>query len=201
MDNQILEKLSGGAKCTLVNEKSLRSKRPASFTAQISGVDGVFTLYPGTVEFVGTFEGANSVCVLMNDHEMFRFGGLAEVSEYVQKGRELSEFFKLGETARNKKCTFEYWTQWQGESKYPARVCGRVYYKQNPIDILDGIYVPPAPVVVVQDSTPINAEAEFTPEEDEEWDTLDWDEETVIREAEAEEAARAEAELMYPNTG
>lgn len=164
MNQEIVNMLTLGESCTLVNEENLRSKRPASFTALISGSSGVFTMYTGKVEYVGKYEGMYSYNILMNDHELFRYLYLDSVEAW-GKGQELGPQVKLGVPRRNKPFGFEYCTQWQGTSSYPIRINNRTYFLQNPIDILDGIYVPPAPIEVIEATTPNQAEYDFDMEE------------------------------------
>lgn len=171
MNKEIVERLTGKTTCTLKNEAELTGDKPTSFTALITGVSGVFNLYRGKVLFVGSYDGIYSVNILVNDHELLRYCYLGEVEsllaeDVVEAGR------KLGKVAKNRTLGFEYCTQWQGNSNKTVRMCGRLFFKQNPLDILNNLYQVPEPITIVEDTTPEALEYDFT---DEEIDSGEWD--------------------------
>lgn len=169
VDQEVVEMLTNGGTCEWINEANLKSKRPTSFTALIKTSGGVFSLYTSTLEFVGEFEGAVSVNLLVNDRELFRYTNLESAGGQWLHGTKLGSQILLGTPYKDKPFGFEYCTQWQGDSKYPIRINGRTYYRQNPSNILDGTYIPPAPVEVNEVYIDSNYIHEFDDEEADEW--------------------------------
>lgn len=162
-----MKAITGKDSCVLVNENELNSSKVTSFTALISGADEVFCLFSGTAEFVGSFGGQQSVSLLVNKHEMIRYLNLVDTPW--MRGNSIAEGDTIGKAHKKKYLGFEYCTQWKGDSKYPVRMCGRLFYKQNPMDILNGIYVPPKDIALVEDFVPANATVEFTEDQVNEW--------------------------------
>ncbi len=169
MNKEISNILSGTSSCVLVNERELKSAKPTSFTAIISGVDEVFCLYPGIVEFIGSVGGKQSVSVLVNNHEMIRYLNLRSTSDYLIRGEQIFAGDTLGVPYRRGILHLEYCTQWKGDSNYPIRMCGRQFFKQNPIELLDKIYIPPEDLTVLETFTPEGEEYEFDEEQLSEW--------------------------------
>lgn len=139
MDSQVLNMLSGNSKYKLDNEKDLRSNHPSSYTATISGFNNVFNILPGTVLFLGFYKGLGTVYLAVSKHEMIRYMNLKTIE--VWKGQQLSTSELVG-TTYTAPLQFEYCTVYKDQSPYPIRFADRTYYKQNPIDILDGKYWP-----------------------------------------------------------
>lgn len=169
MNKEISIGLSGTDSCVLVNEKELKNTKTTSFTAIISGVDEVFCLYPGIVEFIGSVDGKQSVSVLVNNHEMIRYLNLRTTSEYLVRGEQLFAGDTIGIPYRRGELHLEYCTQWRGDSKCPIRMCGRQFFKQNPLELLEKKYVPPKDLTVLETFTPGDEEYEFTDEQLTEW--------------------------------
>lgn len=182
MDKNLATRLTFGGTCKVTNEANLKSDNPTSFTASISGVSGVFNLFLGEMEYIDRADGYFAVNIMPNPQEVIRYCNLTSVVNWA-KGTSIGTEVKLGEVPNNKELGFEYCTQWQGTSKYPIRISGRLFYKQNPKDLLDGLYVPPAQIAVVEDYTPANSEYEFTEEQFEagEWIDDPTDEEAMLK--------------------
>lgn len=131
--------LTGGSNYILENEKDLRSNKPSSYTATISGVKNVYSILPGTVLFLGFYKGTGTIYLSISKHEMIRYMNLRTLE--VWRGQEIEKGHTIG-TAYNSPLEFEYCTVYQQSSPYPVRFADRTYYKQNPIDLLDGVYWP-----------------------------------------------------------
>jgi len=170
VNKDILKALTGSTSPVLLNERELNSSKVTSFTASFLGVNEVFCLFPGSAIFVGSFDGAESVNILVNKHELIRYTNLAVAP--VVRDSQVPKGQKIGEVSPRKRFGFEYCTQWQGDSKYPVRFCGRLFFKQNPKDILNGIYVPPRDIELIEDFVPYYTDVEFTSEQAGEWDTV-----------------------------
>lgn len=167
MDQDIMRTLSGHTNCILTNEKDLKSRRPKSFTALISNIDKVHNLFPGSVLYYGTFEGSGTVNIAVSNHEIVRYLYLSEINNW--PGSNLEEGALIGTAGRRHTLGFEYCTQWRGDSKYPVRVLNRTYYKQNPIDLLDGAYIPPKESNVMYGINRPNDLVSLTQEQKKEW--------------------------------
>ena len=139
MDSAVA-KLLTGTNCKLVNETDLKSKNPVSFTATISGASKVYHLFPGTVLFLGYYKKMGTVTVAVSNHEIVRYLNLKDIQGW--NNSEVTQGQLVGEAYSVPGLQFEYCTQWKGDSIYPVRVNNKLYFKQNPIDILNGTYVP-----------------------------------------------------------
>lgn len=166
MDSEVMNVLSGGSNFILHNEADLRSNKPKSYTATISGFTSVYNILPGEVLFLGSYEGTGTLYIAVSKHEMIRYMNLKTFS--VWKGQQVTTGQYIG-TTYNKPLQFEYCTVYRQNSPYPVRFDYRTYYKQNPIDILDGVYWPYREPVkhsgIVRPGTKVG----FTEEEKEEW--------------------------------
>lgn len=92
----------------------------------------------GQVVYIGYEpDGTFTVNVKSNSGEILRYGNLRKVN--IRTG----QYAKEGESIGNVKeyVHFEYCTRWQGTSIFPVRVNSYCYYKQDPVDILEGTYV------------------------------------------------------------
>ena len=167
MSSSILKSLSGTDKSILTNESDLRKSNPSSFTATISGVNKVYNLFPGTVLFLGFYKGMGTVTIAVSNHEIVRYLNLKDIKTWsfasVNKGELIGEAYSLSGLQ------FEYCTQWKGESKYPVRISNSIYFKQNPIDILDGKYTPVKEVDLVNGSIRVKDKVKFTQDQLLEW--------------------------------
>lgn len=98
--------------------------------------DNVYNLFHGQIVYIGASNGRAVVNVKCNPSEVLRYGNLKELtcakSYYAEKGAQLgvADGFVI----------FEYCTLWKGNSVYPVRINNFTYYKQNPSDILNGLY-------------------------------------------------------------
>lgn len=164
-----MKTLTGGKTCKLINESDLMSKRPTSFTAVISGVDEVYCLFPGTVEFIGSYKNDGTVTLLVTNHEIIRYLHLDDIPVIRNSLIETGAF--LGKVPKRKNLEIEYCTQWRGESKYPIRLNTRTYYKQNPMDLLNGLYAPPREYAIEDGINRPNDTVELEPEQLLEWGT------------------------------
>ena len=146
MDSTIIDILTNGTRTDikLVNEDDLRSDNPENFTATIKNINGVHSLFPGQIIYLGYYEGMGTVVELVSDKEILRYMNLNPVT--VCTGDLIKDRNFLGIANKNHGLQFEYCTEWQGESNMPVRINRGdkivTYFKQNPMDILDGIYVP-----------------------------------------------------------
>lgn len=185
--------------CKLLNEKELLSKKTTSFTAIISGASEVFCLFPGEVEFVGTFNGMQSIDILINGHELIRYLNLDHAD--CRKGMVLTHGEYCGKVNKKRGLGFEYCTQWQGQSKYPVRLCGRTFYKQNPIDILNGIYEPPQEIGITYAYTSHKTDAEFEDYQMDEWRPGDYNYRMEVQDADEDIEKHIEASLFAKKSG
>ena len=166
MDSEVMNVLSGGSNFILRNEADLRSNKPKSYTATISGFTSVYNILPGEVLFLGSYEGTGTLYVGISRHEMVRYINLKTIS--VWKGQQLSKGQFIG-TTYNRPLQFEYCTVYRQDSPYPVRFNYLTYYKQNPIDVLDGIYWPYMEPTKHSGIVRPGTKVEFTEEEREEW--------------------------------
>ena len=167
MDSNIKKVLTGGTTCVLTNEASLST----SSTAIITGVNEVYCLFTGTVEFIGMSNNLWTITMYANTEEIIRYGNLKEA--YWNKGDSISAGIQIGTASKLKGLSFEYCSSWKGQSKFPIRIGNRTFYKQNPKDILDGTYTPPRDMLVSKKYTrPKKDKIELTDEELTEWEPL-----------------------------
>lgn len=135
-----MQALTGTKTSILTNEKELKSSKPSTFTASFSKAEKAFSLFPGKVMFIGQFKNTTTVNVAVSDHEIVRYMNLTDVQ--VKQGAQITKGRYLGSVINNKTLDVEYCSQWQGDSVRPVRIENRTYFKQNPLDILEGMYVP-----------------------------------------------------------
>lgn len=166
MDSTVA-KLLTGTTCKLMNEKDLTSKNPTSFTATISGASEVYNLFPGTVLFLGYYKEMGTVTVAVSNHEIVRYLNLKEIQGW--NNAPIAAGQLVGEAYPNSYLQFEYCTQWKGNSKYPVRVNNKLYFKQNPIDILNRLYVPSNQITLNTNITRLNSKVSFTSQQLLEW--------------------------------
>lgn len=167
MNSQIAKLLSGSTTCKLTNETDLKSKKPTSFTATISGVSKVYNLFPGTVLFLGYYKKMGTVTIAVSNHEIVRYLNLKDIQEWNYSSVAQGQY--IGEAYSNSFLQFEYCTQWKGDSIYPVRVNNALYYKQNPLDILNGMYTPTNEINVKNGVVRLNAKTTFTADQLLEW--------------------------------
>ena len=160
--------LTGGSNYNFNNEKDLRSSRPSNYTATISGFTDVYNILPGTVLFLGYYKGNATVYLAVSKHEMIRYMNLKTFN--VWKGQDVTKGEFIG-TIGNTPLQFEYCTVYKQESNYPVRFDSDItYYKQNPIDILDGVYWPYREEKVQKGIVRTNSpEYNFTSQQKHEW--------------------------------
>ena len=169
MDQTIKQTLTGNTTCKLNNEKDLLSQNPQSYTATISGVNKVYSLFPGTVLFLGFYKGVGTLSVAVSNHEIVRYLNLTEIQEWSNSKVETGTY--LGTANSRTGLQIEYCTQWKGESKYPVRINTDLYFKQNPIDILNGIYTPTNETDIRKGITRPNDIVTFTDDQKKEWES------------------------------
>lgn len=167
MDSKIKEALTGATTCKLDNEKDLLSKDPTNFTASISGVKKVYSLFPGKVLFLGFYNNMGTLVLSASNHEIIRYLNLKNIEAW--SSQEIRQGDYLGESYANKPLLFEYCTHWKGDSVYPVRTNNNLYYKQNPIDILSGTYVPTPAITIQPGINTFNDRVEFTDDQRREW--------------------------------
>lgn len=164
--------LTGGQSYKFDNEADLRKDHPSSYTATISGIKEVYNILPGLVFFLSSNNGMTSVYIAVSKHEMIRYMNLAVVD--VNIGRDLSKGDLIGTVKAHRPLLFEYTTVYRTGSKYPVRFSNRTYYKQNPIDILDGLYWPYREPVLEAGIVNVNNTYEFTEQQKHEWFSYDY---------------------------
>ena len=167
MDSEVMRTLSGGKRCYLDNEKDLSKDRPSTYTATISGVNKVYSIFPGTVLFLGFYKGTGSLYISISKHEMVRYLNLDDIDVWKQSNVDKGTY--LGAVKTNKPLQFEYCTVYKDESKYPVRYWDRTYYKQNPLDILKGTYWPYKEITIESGIIRPGNNYEFTSEQRKEW--------------------------------
>lgn len=169
MDAEIIKILTGDNISKLLNEKDLRTANPTSFTATFSDVNEVFCLFTGQIEYMGMDEnGLWTMNLDVTNHEIIRYMNMT--SCIGNKNQWIEEGTKIGTVVpKRKNFSLEYCSEWKGYSKYPVRICGRTFYKQNPIDILDGAYVPPREFHVSEQYTRPYQTYSFTQDQLDEW--------------------------------
>ena len=168
MDNTIAATLASNGNCILKNESNLSSKKPKDYTAILTGFTIVNNLFAGTVVYIGVYQGKGSVYVQVSSHEMIRYLNLQSIQVY--KGTKLDKGAFLGTVSSKVGLGFEYCSQWKGDSIYPVRNDNKLYYKQNPIDILNGKYQPTAPISIQPGITLLKDKMEFTKAQLPEWE-------------------------------
>ena len=104
----------------------------------------------GKVVYIGQeLDGTFTVCVSCNSNEMLRYGNITEL--YVGASDEVATKQELGRV--NKYVHLEYVTRWQGSSRFPVRINQYLYFKQDPVDIIDGTYLPAKDAPIQLDPT------------------------------------------------
>jgi len=108
--------------------------------------DSVFSISHGRIAYVGHgTDGYVQVCVWVNHNELIRYGHLHNVQ--FDANQDIVPGIKLGDA--QKYVVVEYCTSWKGDSKFPVRCYNHTYYKQDPIDILEGRYMPQSTMTMV----------------------------------------------------
>ena len=99
--------------------------------------ENVYNVAHGQIVFIGEANGRAVVTVKCNPSEILRYGNLKEINcainYFADKGAQIGIADEYVE--------FEYCTLWKGQSNYPVRVGSTTYYKQDPTEILEGLYV------------------------------------------------------------
>lgn len=167
MDSEVMNILSGGRKYKLDNEKDLRKANPSTYTANISGVKEVYSILPGTVLFLGFYKGTGSLYISISKHEMVRYMNLDKIDVWKQSNVDKGTY--LGVINSNKPLQFEYCTVYRDDSPYPVRYWDRTYYKQNPIDVLDGTYWPYKEITIEPGIIRPGNTFDFTEQQRKEW--------------------------------
>lgn len=143
MDSAILKTLTGSTTAKLKNEVDLRRADPSSYTATFTGVNKVYSLFPGTVLFLGYYKGLGTVTVKVSPYELIRYCNLTDMRVWYNSEVETTTF--LGIADPHKGLQLEYCTSGPETSKFPVRINETTYYKQNPIKLLDGEWTPQQP--------------------------------------------------------
>lgn len=167
MDSNVKQLLTGSTSCKLDNEKDLSSDNPSTYTATISGAKSIYNLFPGRVLFLGYYKGMGTITIAVSDHELIRYLNMQDIRINVFQEVDTKTF--LGTVYSQKKLQIEYCTQWKGDSIYPVHVNTDLYYKQNPIDILNGKYIPQKEITIQDGITRPDVKVKFTQNELLEW--------------------------------
>lgn len=138
MDSTVAKTLAGKNKIVLTNESDLKSSKIC--TASFSGVDKVYSLFPGTVLYIGIYKELGTLTILVSDYEIIRYLNIGDIQ--VNKGDSVSTSTFLGSVNSRHGLQLEYCSQWRGTSAMPVRLDDRTFFKQNPMDILNGRYKP-----------------------------------------------------------
>lgn len=165
MDSLVLETLTGEqkSKAKLINEDNLKSSKPSSFTATIKDITKVHAIFPGRVLYIGYYEGMGTVTILVSDKEIVRYLNITNIQ--VPIGNIIKKNTYLGDADKKYGLQFEYCSEWQGASKMPVRLNNATYFKQNPIEIFEGLYVPEYVIVPEQGYVDPDTTSELTPEQ------------------------------------
>lgn len=140
MNVDVMKALTGTTTCKLNNEDDLKKANPKTYTATISGAKKVYNLFPGTVLFLGYYRKMGTVTIAISNHEIIRYCNLENIQYWSNSSALKGQY--IGTAYARTGLQFEYCTQWKGDSIYPVRIENKIYFKQNPLDILNGSYVP-----------------------------------------------------------
>ena len=176
MNSAVMKALTGLTTCKLNNEKDLKTKTPQSFTAIITGATKIYSLFPGKVLYLGFYKGMGTLTISVSNHEFVRYLNMNDIQVWNNATIRAGQY--LGTAYAKTGLQFEYCTQWQGESKYPVRINNNLYFKQNPIDILEGKYVPQNEINISPGITRPNDVVKFTADQLLEWGD-DTDDDTI----------------------
>lgn len=143
MDSAILKTLTGSTTAKLKNESDLKKTSPSTYTATFSGVKKVYNLYPGTVLFLGYYKGLGTITVQVSPYEILRYCNLTDIQVWFNTEIETDDF--LGIADPHKGLQIEYCTSGPDTSRFPVRINETTYYKQNPIELLNGNWSPEEP--------------------------------------------------------
>lgn len=165
MDSIILQTLTGSinTRAKLINEDNLNSEKPSSFTATFSGVDKVYSIFPGQVIYIGVYKDLGTLSVKVSDFEIVRYLNLTDIQ--VTPGETFNEGTYLGVANKQYGLQFEFCSTYQGDSKYPVRLNNETYFKQNPIAVLNGKYTPTYNKIVTEGYAEPDQVVELTEEQ------------------------------------
>lgn len=126
----MIETLTGNSKSAIMN----------SDVSQINSArlqcENVYNVAHGQIVFIGAENGRAIINVKCNPSEILRYGNIKELN--CAKGYYADIGAKLG--VADSYVEFEYCTLWRGNSNYPVRVNDKTYYKQDPTEVLNGLY-------------------------------------------------------------
>ena len=134
----VLDALTHSKSVTVTNSDNLRTAYPASLTATLTGASSCYVLNDSTVVDIGKVRGKYVVSTRVNAYEIVRYRNLKSVG--VKINQKLSKGAYVGKASKNT-LLLEYATSWRGNSNLCVRISNKTYFKQNPIDILDGTYI------------------------------------------------------------
>lgn len=140
MDSTVMKTLTGGYSCRLVNETELLRKNPSSYTALITGIISVYSLFPGKLIFVGSDNDLATLDVEVAPNEVIRYLGFTSFDGWYGRSYEKGDY--IGEVSFAKGLRIEYCTMTQDGSPFPVRIQDWMWYKQNPMKILNGSWTP-----------------------------------------------------------
>lgn len=93
-----------------------------------------YSLAPGQVVYIGVNQNNTFVVnVKTNNNEILRYDNLMKLS--VATGQQIEKDELVGVSSHGW-LHIEYVTSWQGGSNFPVRVNDKLYYKQDPEDIV-----------------------------------------------------------------
>lgn len=128
--------LTGDASSKILNKWS--NKKPYVTGYDIASTVANSVTY-GRIVYVGQeIDGTYTVNVKCNDNEIFRYGNITTLR--VGSATDVGPGTLLGGVKRF--VHFEYATRWQGDSTFPIRVNSYLYFKQDPVDIVESRYRP-----------------------------------------------------------
>lgn len=127
----MIDTLTGTAGSTIDNSDTVSQIKSARVLC-----DTVYNVAHGQIVYIGVENGRAVVNVKCNPSEVLRYGNLKELncqqSYFADIGAQLGIADRYVE--------FEYCTLWKGKSNYPVRINSWTYYKQDPTEILEGLY-------------------------------------------------------------
>ena len=127
----MISTLTGDSKSIIENKDTLSATKSARLLCE-----NVYNVAQGEIVDIEASDGRAVVNVKCNPSEVLRYGNLKEVNCAKSYTAEIGA--QLG--VADKYVIFEYCTAWKGRSVYPVRLNGMTYYKQDPSDVLNGLY-------------------------------------------------------------
>lgn len=127
----MISTLTGDSTTVIENKNTV-----AKYNSARLKCENVYNVAHGQIVYIGTENGRAFVNVKCNPSEVLRYGNLKELT--CMKGYFAEVGAQLG--VADGEVIFEYCTLWKGASNYPVHINNWTYYKQDPTEILEGLY-------------------------------------------------------------